>query len=54
MQDEIVRLQDLRIVKSLGKGMFSKVYLANVPNTDTFYALKVVSRKTIEKYAIYE
>jgi len=34
--------------------MFSKVYLANVPNTDTFYSLKVVSRKTIEKYAIYE
>jgi CRP-like cAMP-binding protein len=54
MQDETVRLQDLRVVKLLGKGMFSKVYLVNVPNTDTFYGLKVVSRKTIDKYAIYE
>lgn len=54
MEDERVDLLELVIIKLLGKGMFGKVYLARPQQTLQFYALKAISRKKIDQYAIQE
>ena len=54
MQDEKVRLSELIVVKLLGKGMFGKVFLVRTPGTSHLYALKAISRRKIEKFAIQE
>jgi cGMP-dependent protein kinase 1 len=52
-EDETSTLQDLTVLKKIGKGMFAKVYLVRTRNND-FYALKAVSRRKINKFAINE
>lgn len=54
MEDERAELDELVIVREIGKGTFAKVYLVHPRDSKILYALKVVSRKTIEKYAIQE
>ena len=54
MQDERSRLEDLVVVKFLGKGMFGKVMLVRTASTSNYYALKAISRRKVEKYAIQE
>ena len=54
MEDEKVSLEDLVVVKQLGKGIFGRVYLVHPPDSQHFYALKAVSRSKIEKFAIQE
>ena len=54
MQDERVDLPELQVIKLLGKGMFGKVMLVSTPNNYHYYALKVISRRKINKYAIQE
>lgn len=53
LEDEDVELKNLVIVKKLGKGMFAKVYMVKT-DKNNFYALKVVSRRKINKFAINE
>ena len=53
LEDQKVALDELIVIKQIGKGMFSKVYLVRHENQN-FYALKAVSRKKIEKFAIQE
>ena len=54
MEDEKVNLEELVVVKQLGKGIFGRVYLVHPPNSKQFYALKAVPRSKIEKFAIQE
>lgn len=54
MEDEKVNLEDLIVVKQLGKGIFGRVYLVHPPDSHHFYALKAVPRSKIEKFAIQE
>ena len=54
IQDEKVRLNELIVVRLLGKGMFGKVYLVRTPGTSHLYALKAISRRKIDKFAIQE
>lgn len=53
LEDEEVDLQNLIVVKQLGKGMFAKVFLVKTDKNE-YYALKGVSRRKIEKFAINE
>lgn len=53
MEDEDVELQNILILKRLGKGMFAKVYLVRTEKSE-YYALKSVSRRKIDKFAINE
>lgn len=53
IEDEDVELQNLIVVKRLGKGMFAKVYLVKTDRNE-YYALKAVSRRKIDKFAINE
>lgn len=54
LQDVSVRLEDLRPVKSLGKGMFGHVTLCVNIYKATLYALKTVSRKKVRLYDLSE
>ena len=54
MQDERAHLDDLVVIKFLGKGMFGKVVLVRTAATSNYYALKAISRRKVEKYAIQE
>jgi cGMP-dependent protein kinase 1 len=54
IEDERVELNELVVIKQLGKGIFGKVYLVHPPDSIHFYALKAVSRHKIEKFAIQE
>lgn len=53
MQDERTHLEDLVVVKFLGKGMFGKVMLVRTASSN-YYALKAISRRKVDKYAIQE
>ena len=53
LEDEEAELGNLQIIKKLGKGVFAKVYLVKNEKND-LYALKVVSRRKIDKFAINE
>ena len=54
MEDEEISLRELVVVKLLGKGMFANVYLVTNPQREVYYALKVISRRAIEKFVIHE
>lgn len=54
LQDDTVTLNDLCIVKTLGKGMFGNVYLSINKKTKTPYALKTVPRTKVQAYEIYD
>ncbi|CAG9331746.1 unnamed protein product [Blepharisma stoltei] len=54
LQDDNITLQDLAIVKVLGKGMFGNVFLAVHKEKGHLYALKTVDRQKIERYEIQE
>lgn len=52
LQDDSIMLQELALIKMIGKGMFGNVFLAIHKSKKTYYALKCVSRKKIEAYQI--
>ena len=54
LQDASVRLEDLRPVRSLGKGMFGQVTLCVNIYKATLYALKTVSRQKVRLYDLSE
>ena len=54
LQDEKITLNDLLIVKLLGKGMFGNVFLCTKKCKNSLYALKTVERQKIERYEIQE
>jgi len=54
LQDDHITLDDLIIVKLLGKGMFGNVFLAAHKNKKCLYALKTVHRQKIERFEIQE
>ena len=52
LQDDKVSLEDLTLVKLLGKGMFGSVFLAHNYNKKISYALKSVHRSKIAEFNI--
>ena len=54
LQDDNISLNELVIVKILGKGMFGNVFLAARKEQKHLYALKTVERRKIERYEIQE
>ncbi|OMJ87851.1 hypothetical protein SteCoe_10333 [Stentor coeruleus] len=54
LQDDKISLNDLLIVKVLGKGMFGNVFLAARKESKNLYALKTVDRRKIDRYEIQE
>ncbi|CAG9317455.1 unnamed protein product [Blepharisma stoltei] len=54
LQNDSVTLNDLCIVKGLGKGMFGTVYLSVNKKTKIPYALKTVPRNKIQAFEIYD
>ena len=50
LQDDSILLQDLVVVKTLGRGMFGVVLLAVHPDTRNLYAIKSVSREKVMQY----
>jgi cGMP-dependent protein kinase len=54
LQDDDISLNDLNIVKVLGKGMFGIVFLAIHKIKHRLYALKTVSRRKITSYELQE
>jgi cGMP-dependent protein kinase len=54
LQDDNITLDDLTIVKVLGKGMFGNVFLVVHKEKRSLYALKTVDRRKIERYEIQE
>lgn len=54
LQNDKIELQDLTIVKLLGKGMFGNVFLAYNNITNVCYALKTVQRTKVFAYDIYD
>lgn len=54
MQDEKSQLADLEMIKRIGRGVFSRVYLARVRGTNRLYALKVIPKRKIELLVIQE
>ena len=53
IQDEDANLEDLEIIKLIGRGNYSRVYLVRT-FSNKFYGLKTISRNTIEKNNLYE
>jgi len=54
LQDNKVQLDDLSMIRTLGKGMFGIVFLVMHRDKQTNYALKTVSRKKIDRFNIQE
>jgi cGMP-dependent protein kinase len=54
LQDDNIMMEDLILVKTLGKGMFGNVFLTTHKSRNMNYALKTVSRKKIAAFEIYE
>ena len=54
LQDDNLSIKDLILVKLLGKGTFSNVFLSINQKTNTAYALKGVARKIITNYQMQE
>ncbi|CAG9323131.1 PKG_22 [Blepharisma stoltei] len=54
LQDDNITLNDLAIVKVLGKGMFGNVFLVVHKQQNRLYALKTVDRRKIDRYEIQE
>ena len=54
LQDETIRLEDLKIVKLLGKGLSGIVFLTIHKQKKFVYALKTVHKQKIYDYNLYE
>lgn len=54
LQDDSISLDDLTIVKPLGKGMFGNVFLVAHKVKKVLYALKTVDRRKIDAYELHE
>ncbi|CAG9332054.1 PKG_37 [Blepharisma stoltei] len=54
LQNDSVHLNDLSIIKTLGKGMFGNVFLAVHKKIKTPYALKTVHRSKIHAFQIHD
>ena len=54
MQDCKVKLSDLKYLKVLGKGAFGTVFLVAEIKTHALYALKVISKKKVERYGLHD
>ena len=52
-EDEDCELDSLAVIKQIGKGNYSRVYLVLTEKGD-HYALKAISRKKIQKLVLYE
>lgn len=52
LQDDTVHLNNLSIVRTLGKGMFGMVFLAAHDTKEVLYALKTVNRSKITAYKL--
>jgi cGMP-dependent protein kinase len=53
IEDEDAELNNLIIIRELGRGKNSLVYLVRTPR-DNLYALKVITRDSIEKHALFD
>ena len=53
MQDLVISLEELRILKLLGKGSFGKVFLVSDINKNNFFALKFISQSMIDENNLY-
>lgn len=53
IEDEDSDLTNLIIIRDLGRGIHSLVYLVQTPKS-IYYALKVIPRATIDKHVLYE
>ena len=53
LQDDSILLEELALVKLIGKGMFGNVFLTAHKSKKSCYALKCISRKKIEAYQIH-
>lgn len=54
LQDDTVTLDQLALVKEIGRGSFGVVYMVVHRTKGTLYAVKSVSRSIIRKFDIYE
>lgn len=54
LQETHVKLSDLSVIRTLGKGMFGIVFLVIHRDKQTLFALKTISRKKIDRFQIYE
>ena len=54
LQNDKIQLNELLIVKLLGKGMFGQVFLVYHSSTNFLYALKTVSKQKTELYEVHE
>lgn len=52
LQDDTIKLDELQIVKSIGKGVFGNVFLVVHKTKRTLFALKTVNKKKIQAYEI--
>lgn len=53
LQNDTVKIEDLQLIKLLGRGTFGNVILSENQKTKTKYALKAVSKHIIEEYDLY-
>lgn len=53
LQDNKISLQDLNIIKLIGKGMFGNVFLTVHKTRKTYFAVKTVDRKKISAYSLH-
>lgn len=54
LQDATINLENLRVIKALGKGMFGKVFLVFDNKKQRLFALKTVDKKRIDAFGIHE
>jgi cGMP-dependent protein kinase 1 len=54
LQDNQLSIENLNIIKLLGKGTYGNVFLAINTKTSVPYAIKTISKKVIEAYKIQE
>jgi cGMP-dependent protein kinase len=54
LQNDLVELKDLLVVKPIGKGMFGVVFLVHCSSNNSFYALKTVNRQKAADHDIYD
>lgn len=54
LQNDKILLNELTVVKLLGKGMFGNVFLTYNTKTNVYYALKTVQRNKVDAYDIYD
>ncbi|CAG9332057.1 unnamed protein product [Blepharisma stoltei] len=53
LQDSKIKFTDLRVIRTIGKGMFGIVFLVMHKNNRNVFALKTVERKKIDRFSIH-